>query len=730
MRNTWIFSICATFLIGVAPLASFAGRNQAPDASIAGPFTVGSGEYKLPATIDPDILENVTTELWARVFWPTDLGAKRPILYFLHGNHATCGSGSNPRNDYDCTYTTEGTCPAGTVVVPNHEGYNYLGQHLASLGYIVVSINANRGITCGSGLDADWGLNIARGRLVLRHIEEWTKWTQAGTAPTSLGVPQDFFKDHVDFANVGLMGHSRGGEGVRAALNIYREKGSRWKARLPGLEIRGIFEIGAVDGQAGRVLDADDTAWNQLIPMCDGDVSSLEGRMPFERMIVKPHETRKTPKSITMAWGTNHNFYNTEWQTSDSFGCSGHEPISGPGPISIAQQNIAISTASAFFMANVGEKRDENFLANFDPTSDQPSFLTNITHVDRDHFYTSDDVYSVRVDDFDRATGTSSSGEANVAQGIVVANDLTTIPKRAEIEWKSASTDNFLQVNWTAEGRGSDVSAYTSLDFRVARQMAHMGSKDATDFSIALVHADGTLSTAVPLATYLNLIGPANTTTVYQTVRIPMKDFGLAPDAKIHGVRFVFDKSAAGAMYLATVRFTANDQNAFRLSLNELLPETEPNTTPVTPVGNEDLPPNDGMANNTPVPPIPTPTPSTPVAPSNPPPKPPIEQASIVKVAAVNRSQQFGGKPALEIAIRTKNGFPVQDALPTLVMAKYKFFVSRYAPDRKNDTLIFSVPRGMLKALPQKGPMHVQYGHREASRVWQMPAYDKSRLAQ
>lgn len=720
--------------IALTSLATAAPRTSAPDASTAGPFTVNSGEYKFPARVDADILADTATELWAKAYWPTDLSVKRPVLYFLHGNHATCGTGSNPRSDYDCTYTNEGTCPAGSVVVPNHEGYDYLAKHLASHGYVVVSINANRGITCGSGLDSDWGLNLARGRLVLRHIEEWTKWASAGGAPASLGIADDFFKDRVDFAQVGLMGHSRGGEGVRAALNLYREKGSKWKTRIPGLEIRGIFEIGAVDGQSGRVLDADDTAWNQLLPMCDGDVSSLEGRMPFERMILKTRETRKTPKSITMAWGTNHNFYNSEWQVSDSFGCSGHDSISGPGPISEAQQKVAVSTASAFFFGHVGEKRDESFLGNFDPSFDQPGTLTSVTRVDRDHFYTADDVYAVRVDDFDRATGMSSSGEANVAQGIQVQNDGYQSPKRAEIEWKTASVDNFLQVNWTPEGRGSDVAAYTSLDFRISRQMSHMGSKDATDFSVALVNADGTPSTTVPLSNYLHFVGPANSNAVYQTVRIPMSDFGLSRDAKIRGVRFVFDKSAAGAIYLANVRFVVNDAQAFRTSLAELLPEIEPNSTPANPVGTEEnLPPND-VVNNTPVPsPTPANAPPANVNPGVPfpsAPKAPVEQATVVDVKAVAKSRQLGGGPALEISVRAKNGFPVSDALPTLVMAKSKFFVSRYAPDRNNDTLVFSLPRGVLKKLPRQGKMHVQYGHRYPTRLWQLPDYDKSRLAQ
>src|SRR4051812_19273071 len=81
------------------------GPKVSPDPAAPGNFEVATGEYKFPATIDPDILANTNTELWARAFWPKDLSKPHPILFFLHGNHSTCGSGVNPRVDNDCTYT-------------------------------------------------------------------------------------------------------------------------------------------------------------------------------------------------------------------------------------------------------------------------------------------------------------------------------------------------------------------------------------------------------------------------------------------------------------------------------------------------------------------------------------------------------------------------------------------------------------------------------------------------
>src|SRR5215475_6287605 len=64
----------------------------APDATSPGPFTTTSSEYKLAPTNDDLVAPQVVTELWARIYRPTNLNnAPYPLLIFLHGNHATCG---------------------------------------------------------------------------------------------------------------------------------------------------------------------------------------------------------------------------------------------------------------------------------------------------------------------------------------------------------------------------------------------------------------------------------------------------------------------------------------------------------------------------------------------------------------------------------------------------------------------------------------------------------------
>src|SRR5215471_17209238 len=156
-----------TFWIAVLGIVAFAGsaaayRDPPPDASGTGPNATAVAEYKLDAVIDPDIIAGRFTEVWARVYRPDPLPDNSPLLVFLHGNHATCGhcitgtldmdghcTDGSARNDDNIQYTTSGTCPVNYVSSPSHAGYGYMAELLASWGYLVVSINVNRGINAG-----------------------------------------------------------------------------------------------------------------------------------------------------------------------------------------------------------------------------------------------------------------------------------------------------------------------------------------------------------------------------------------------------------------------------------------------------------------------------------------------------------------------------------------------------------------------------------------------------
>ncbi len=738
-------------LVGFAFFSHAAHSAGAPPSHENGPLKTTSAEYRLKAAVDPDVLADQPTEIWARVYRPATLVdpaaplQKRPLLVFLHGNHGTCGIGTAPRNDGSCEYTNEGTCPAGYIITPNHEGYSYVGETLASWGYVVVSINANRGITCGGGNSDDWGLILARGRLVLKHLQLWNEWTTSGGAPSTLGTP-DLFKGAIDLTNVGLMGHSRGGEGARAALNLYRDPASLWVSKIPGLDIRAIYEIGAVDGQSNRVLDAPSVAWNQTLPLCDGDVSNLEGRMPFERMLsrfsVKNEiETRPSPKSLTMVWGANHNYFNSEWQTSDSYGCAGaptHKQIFDESKVeSLEQQSIARQSMTAFFRAHVGAERETDFAKNFDPAFEFPTVFSTIGTVDRDFISGYELTKSIRIDDFTAATGINPAGPKNLVSVVKVNHETSAEPPVANIAWTQPGDDRFYQMNFKDIAQGANVTSFDFLDLRVGHVMSDFVKELNTpiDFSAELVASDDSRSNAVAISGYSRVLGPPNDNAeLTQTVRVPLASFGTFDLSKIRGVRLVFNKTAKGKVRIAHVRFAVktekmtpfgNESLASMIAVNATaniiagIPllsamDTEPAaTTPsdmILPAESRATPFSLGAspssANTT------------------------HRRASWMKARKISRSRELKGASGYEIFVTSEAPFPVMDALPVLNIEDHLFPIARFPSNGQTHTLIFSLSRESFDALPATGRARIQYGIKRPSRVWNLPNFSKAAMAQ
>lgn len=673
-------TLAAAVALSVATLVPTAtadppGQPAAPDATKRGPLAVTSSEYRLPASIDPEIIGDRHTEIWARVYRPRTLGdTPRPVAVFLHGNHATCGYGTNPRIDVSVQYSSSGTCPANHVVVPNHDGYGYLAERLASWGYVVVSINANRGINGSPGVEGDEGLNLARGRLVLKHLQLLSEWNTTGGAPSSLGVD---LRGHLDFSELGLMGHSRGGEGMRAAFNLYRDADSPWPARIPDpLTVRGIFEIGPVDGQTGRVLDAPGTKWTVLLPMCDGDVFDLQGVRPYDRMQDLFTEGPEAQKSTYAVWGANHNYYNTEWQLSDSSGCAGHDPLWTDTMGSAEQRTTGLASVLAFFRANVGDTTPE-FNRNFNPEYQLPSVVSDVTRVDRGFTHSPGDAVTRVVEDFDKPTGTNTHGYPNDATGIEIVHG--PVPDHDEgqtagaIKWTAPG--GFFQTNWSAPDTAVDISDYRTLDLRVSRQASELNPDGNTTFSVQLVGADGTLSEPVPLDRHASLTGPVGMIdyigdtyphSILQTVRVPLAEFGTDLAAGVRGVRLTFDGTATGAIYVADLRLS--------------------NRT--------DLPSGASTA-------------SQPTAPAV---LGATGQPETGDVVAIRSAAGIAaGASDVAITVSSPTGFPVRDELVALRVGGTEVLRSAYA---SGDTrqLTFTVTRAEWDALQSGDPLSVGYG--------------------
>lgn len=658
---------------------------KAQDPTGLGPSQVADAEYKLPAATDPDILSDRMTEIWAHMWRPATMAPneKHPLLVFLHGNHGTCGTGSNPRSDDSTQYTQMGTCPDGYVVTPNHMGYAYIAERLASWGYIVVSINANRGITAGEPAPGDGGLNLARGRLVLKHLSLLSQWNQTpGSTPASLGVD---LAGAIDFDQIGMMGHSRGGEGVRAALNQYQDPGSPWPAKIASpLGFKAIFEIGPVDGQTSRVLDANGVAWNVVLPMCDGDVSNLQGMKPFDRMLAANSEPSAAPKGMFGVWGANHNYFNTEWQESDSQGCEGAgntplfetEGVSG----SDKQQQAGLHALMGFFRANVGANKTPDLLKEYDPEFGVPDSLTAITHIGRTFEDSASAANSQVLENFATAGATTAlSGDQMVATGLTMTKGAVPEHDRAlraaSIKWQQAGGSLEIPVG------AVNASNMATLDMRVSLQDVSASVATPTSFSIQLVNADGSASNKVSLDSYLDLEPGGHA--ILETARIPLKDFGATANlGAIKSVKLLFDETTSGSVYVASIRVTR---------------PLAPTGTAVAPGTIADLAPG-GQGNATKV-----------VATGN---------------SVTDISTDASGTVA--IALNSPAPFVVNDELPHLLLGDQSIDGAGYQDDGDTHNIVFKLTPDQYAAVQDGSPMKVQYGKDIVSHEWQFGNLDKS----
>ena len=557
---------------------------EAPDATGLGPYLpVVSSEYRFPANVHDDVLPGRVTEVWARVYRPAVLTDRAPLAIFMHGNGRPCGRGTNPRIDDSLDYATSGACPSGYAVAPHHEGFAYIAEPLASWGYVVVSINASRGLAGPSGVQGDSTLNAARGRLVLRHLQLLSEWsTKRATTPGSLGI--DLY-GKLDFSHVGLMGHSRGGEGVRAAINAYRGRDSEWPARiLAPVIFDGLFEIGTVDTQELSINVPTGVAYGVLLPMCDGDSAGLTGMRIFDRTIIRASAAGDSRiKASVTVWGANHNYYNTEYHGDDTrgTGCVGHVPIFTPcnGPPaanmitycegqvgSLGQQATGLALAAAFFRGNVGAQADPAFNRTFDPLWELPASLRRITRIDRG-FNVSTGASARTLEDFTMPSGVSKSGVANTSSQVTVTHggvpehgsDAAPSLRAARISWTVPGADTYHQFQFAKPGTGIELPDDGILEFRI--EQTEMSQAAQANFSVCLVTSSGRMSAPVQVSKYVALTRPVGSGrrglhTVLQTARIPTRDFTDLDARLVRGMRFMFDQTPNASIYVADIRLT------------------------------------------------------------------------------------------------------------------------------------------------------------------------------
>jgi hypothetical protein len=323
------------------PQSVLSFKGSIGNACIPGPYKVGRVDYNfedefdlipagmtVPAYPDVDVRATVRYPATKTGVQQPVAGFRRyPLVLFLHGNHATCPCSC----DHACA-------PASRI--PNHLGYTYLLDILASWGFVAVSIDGFDVTCAGSFAMSDYE---ARGRLILHHLDKWKHWNSSATDPWG-----GLFHKRLN-GRIGLSGHSRGGEGVVAAEHFNRVESH-------GFDIRAINAIAPTD-QDPTIHYVPQVPYYLTMAASDGDVSNLQGLRTYDRTSLFGAPVQ-SEKSMLWVYGANHNFFNTAWTPGFGVSCASDDGVGGGRLSDSLQRLVACQTIVPFFRLHLkGERR-------------------------------------------------------------------------------------------------------------------------------------------------------------------------------------------------------------------------------------------------------------------------------------------------------------------------------------------------------------------------------------
>lgn len=493
-------------------------------------YSAAAGFYvvKDTTTLGPLAASSMTYSggswLGQRTWYPTDIASmgQLPLVVISHGN------------GHDYTW------------------YDYLQEHLASYGYIVMSHENET----GPGIETASTTTLTN-----------TDYILANQATIGGGV----LDGHIDASRIVWIGHSRGGEGVaRAYDRVY--DGSYTPAEFTLEDIVLVSSIAPTDFLGTDSSNPHDVSYHLIYGAADGDVGGYPNNDIADSFNV--YERATGFRQSTYVHGADHNDFN----------CCGFDDFDGPAGTAIGRPE-AQRVAKAAFLALV-----KHYVEGSIPARDffwrqyenlKPIGVASATTVDREYkepasagvFY---------VDDFQSqiSLSVSSSGGAvlynvtNAWEGLMNDADASftwseSDPMSGMTRARTSDDTNGLVFDWTALGdrfldfevaAGSEnFSVYKYLTFRACQGTRHPETiADLGDltFAVTLEDFDGQTS-SINIGAYGGGIEEpyqrtgsgtgAGWQNEFETIRIRLEDFlrngSLLDLTRVAYVRFEFGTS-------------------------------------------------------------------------------------------------------------------------------------------------------------------------------------------
>jgi hypothetical protein len=542
---------------------------QSPDPGVTGPLAITTEEYDFGDQAFTAVGASHAIELRAVVHHPVDLtGGPLPLLVFVHGGDAPCHRKKRTSAAWPCA--------PGFTPIPSYRGYDYLGEVLASNGFIVVSISVD-------GINAFPEVADETEQLIQKHLDILNMFNTVGGPPFG-----NKFVGKIDMNRIGTMGHSLGGQAIvdHYAFNL----------RQPSLYgIKAVLALAPANRFRHTI---NNVPFAVVMGYCDGQVG-LAGVHYYDDSLFNIAGD-SAPKHNILIMGANHVFFNTVWTPGlfkatpgdDGKFCDA-DPLTGRLD-DAGQRAVAAVYVSAFFRVYL--KGESQYLPLLTGAAAAPS---SISFAKVFASYQPPDTPAFRLD-VNRTQGAASLSSNNLGGSVSQAGlspfdmcggigepDHCLSSFNPIIEPHSSSAGNppvpglsQLRIGWSDTTAfykndlpiGSrDVSGYEALQFRVGVRFDDAANQrdQPQDFTVELADgADQTSRVAVSAVSGALYFPPgANSSQTAPStvlprlalnqVRIPVSAFSGVSLRDIRSITFKFDRSAGGSLLFSDITFVA-----------------------------------------------------------------------------------------------------------------------------------------------------------------------------
>lgn len=480
-----------------------------------------------------------------------------PLVLIVHGNH--------PMEEY------------------SDAGYSYLGELLASRGFIVVSVDQN---FLNLSMSADLTIlaplkneSDARGWLLLEHIRQWQTWNS---------TPDNPFYGRVDLDAIGLIGHSRGGEAVAIAAAFNRLPYHPDDASVTfdyDFNIRAVAAIAPVDGQykpGNRSLPLEDVNYLALHGAHDMDVVSFLGTRQYTRLDFGGDQSYF--KAALYIYGANHGQFNSDWGRRDVFGPAIQLYNLRNLMPAADQQQIAKVTISAFLDATL--HNESGYRALFRDPRTAAAWLPDTIYLSQ--YQDSETVHVATYEEDINLGSTTNHGGALNGMHLTIWREQIVSLKHGTLEnsavylgWDQSQSRDYASYTLVLPELSAPLRPESVFSFSLADADEHptldvedsaAKEREPIDFTLEVQDCAGETA-RLPLS-HFALLQPQlrgrlgkmdfmsiipSSEAIFQTFEFRLADFTRAnrrfDPARLVEVRFIFDRTQAGVVILDEIGF-------------------------------------------------------------------------------------------------------------------------------------------------------------------------------